>query len=111
MKYSEYLKIGKVKKNKFKESLSIKQSGCCAICGRFQVKAAEIKGIRNLYNTDRRFAVDHNHDTDEIRGLLCQLCNTMLGLAGDNIEILQRAIYYLEIGICESKPNKCLRNP
>lgn len=43
----------------------------------------------------KRLAVDHDHDTGEIRGLLCQPCNyTLLGRYG--IEALQRAIDYLE---------------
>jgi hypothetical protein len=44
------------------------QQGCCAICGKHQ---SEFK---------RRFAVDHNHETGKIRGLLCLSCNTHLGI-------------------------------
>lgn len=44
----------------------------------------------------RRLAVDHNHKTGEVRGLLCVRCNKdLLGLVRDRVEILQRAIDYL----------------
>lgn len=39
--------------------------------------------------------VDHNHETDVVRGLLCSTCNLMLGYAHDDPEILRRAIDYL----------------
>jgi hypothetical protein len=45
--------------------LSSQQNGVCAICGRPPVK--------------RRLAVDHNHTTGQIRGLLCIACNTLVG--------------------------------
>jgi hypothetical protein len=43
-----------------------KQNGVCALC-----KFPEI---------GKRLAVDHNHQTGKIRGLLCQSCNCLLGL-------------------------------
>lgn len=39
--------------------------------------------------------VDHNHTTGKIRGLLCNPCNTGLGLLKENKEILLNAIVYL----------------
>ena len=39
--------------------------------------------------------VDHCHDTGKVRGLLCYKCNSLLGYADDNVEILARAIRYL----------------
>jgi Recombination endonuclease VII len=44
--------------------------------------------------------VDHNHSTDEIRGLLCHLCNVALGCAHDNPKLLRKMARYLE----RSKP-------
>jgi hypothetical protein len=68
--------------------LLAEQSGKCAICR--QVETARLKGkIRDL-------AVDHNHETGRIRGLLCFRCNVLLGQAEDNVELLQEAIAYLE---------------
>lgn len=40
-------------------------------------------------------AVDHNHETDKVRGLLCRNCNVGLGMFKDNIEFLKNAIAYL----------------
>ena len=34
-------------------------------------------------STDRRLCIDHNHDTEKPRGLLCHNCNTALGLLKD----------------------------
>lgn len=39
--------------------------------------------------------IDHCHSTNKIRGVLCNNCNTALGLVGDNINILQSMIEYL----------------
>lgn len=39
--------------------------------------------------------VDHCHKTGTIRGLLCRKCNSALGLFGDDVENLRRAIEYL----------------
>jgi hypothetical protein len=39
--------------------------------------------------------VDHDHKTGKIRGLLCHVCNFLLGLVHDNVNHLQNAITYL----------------
>ena len=39
--------------------------------------------------------IDHCHSTNKIRGVLCNNCNTALGLVGDNINTLQKMIEYL----------------
>ena len=75
-------KISEEEYNKILE----KQVGLCAICGSDSPRR---KGSKN-------FAVDHNHTTMEVRGLLCHPCNVMIGLAKDNIEVLETAIRYLK---------------
>lgn len=40
--------------------------------------------------------VDHCHETDVVRGLLCASCNQGLGRFGDDVSRMQRAIEYLE---------------
>jgi len=44
----------------------------------------------------KRLAVDHCHQSNLIRGLLCQNCNTAVGLLKDSTDILNSAIKYLE---------------
>lgn len=62
----------------------VNQNGCCAICKKHQ---SEFK---------RTLAVDHNHETGKVRGLLCHACNNTLGLMKENIELLNYAIDYIE---------------
>ena len=60
------------------------QEGCCAIC--FREISEELKNM----------VVDHNHETGEVRGLLCRGCNSSLGHFQDKPQILQNAVSYLE---------------
>ena len=62
----------------------IEQEGCCKICNTHQ---SALK---------RKLFVDHCHTTGAVRGLLCQPCNTLLGQAKDDVEILKNAISYLQ---------------
>ena len=39
--------------------------------------------------------IDHCHSSGKIRGVLCNNCNTALGLVGDNIDTLKGMISYL----------------
>jgi len=41
-------------------------------------------------------SIDHNHKTNQVRGLLCKECNRALGLFGDNINTVQNALNYLQ---------------
>lgn len=63
------------------------QGGVCAICRRPETAA---RGGRV-----RLIAVDHDHATGQVRGLLCNACNTALGLFGDDTEVMSAAIEYL----------------
>ena len=40
--------------------------------------------------------IDHCHKTEKIRGVICNNCNTALGLIDDNKETLSNLIQYLE---------------
>lgn len=40
--------------------------------------------------------VDHNHETNNVRGLLCHTCNKALGGFKDSVTLLLRAIEYLK---------------
>ena len=39
--------------------------------------------------------IDHDHESGQVRGLLCTQCNTALGMVKDNPETLQRMITYV----------------
>lgn len=67
------------------------QNGVCAICGNEEV-ISDVTGQKI-----KPLAVDHNHETREIRGLLCQACNTGLGKFKENKEVLKKAIKYLKL--------------
>ena len=64
------------------------QNNRCAICS--QPETATRRG------KTRTLCVDHNHKTGTIRGLLCNRCNTALGLIDDSRIILDKAIKYLQ---------------
>ena len=40
--------------------------------------------------------VDHDHTTLEIRGLICNSCNTGIGQLGDTVEGVSKALHYLK---------------
>jgi hypothetical protein len=44
-----------------------------------------------------RLAIDHNHTTNKVRGLLCSSCNRLIGHL-ENAEWLQKAQSYLKSG-------------
>jgi len=50
---------------------------------------------RTLRGTACRLCLDHDHSTQEIRGLLCAKCNKAIGLMNDDVGLLQSAIDYL----------------
>jgi hypothetical protein len=61
------------------EALLDAHGRACAICG----------GKDRLH-------VDHSHEDGHVRGILCGRCNPALGLLGDNIAGLERALRYLQ---------------
>jgi hypothetical protein len=60
-----------------------KQGRRCAICG------------TKKPNTKKTWFADHDHKTGKFRGVLCGKCNSVLGYANDNPQILMAAIQYL----------------
>ena len=66
------------------DDMYIEQGGRCGICGTHQSELSQ------------KLSVDHNHDTNCIRGLLCSSCNLALGTFQDNPNILRNAVKYLE---------------
>lgn len=70
------------------DALFARQNGVCAVC-------AEPETMNGPHGEPRLLAVDHNHATGEVRGLLCHRCNVVLGLADDSPDRLERAAAYL----------------
>jgi hypothetical protein len=57
-----------------------KQEGKCTICDKY----------------NKKLCVDHNHQTGNVRELLCGSCNKLLGFAKEDINILLGAINYIK---------------
>lgn len=64
-------------------ALHAEQGGLCALCGKDEVA------------NGRALALDHCHNSNRVRGLLCADCNMALGLFRDRPEVLTRASQYL----------------
>lgn len=62
----------------------IKDETFCDICGELLVLS------KNGY------AIDHDHKTGKVRGLLCTMCNQGLGRFKDDLYILVKATKYIE---------------
>ncbi len=67
-----------------RNNMVIEQKNRCKICGCL------------LDQRKIRSPIDHNHKTKIVRGILCNHCNTLIGLSKDNPYILINAIRYLE---------------
>lgn len=65
------------------DDLMDKQANGCAICG-------------EPCKSGKYLAVDHDHETGEVRGLLCASHNVGLGMFGDDPVLLAAAIEYLK---------------
>ena len=65
------------------ELLFESQNGCCAGCD-------------TALKHERTTHVDHNHQTNKIRGLLCRYCNLTLGHAKEDVNRLRGLLKYLD---------------
>lgn len=61
------------------ENILLAQDNGCAICG-----------------SKQKLHMDHDHDTGEIRGVLCGSCNRAIGLLKDSFDIVSSAAKYLK---------------
>jgi len=66
-------------------ALLLAQGGVCAICG-----------TANWGGRKGNPAVDHDHETGEVRGLLCLNCNSAIGHLEDSVELILKAASYLQ---------------
>jgi 5-methylcytosine-specific restriction endonuclease McrA len=79
---SRYKKLYKITVEEYDQKM-LEQKGICAICPKHQSESK------------KKFAVDHNHKTNQVRGLLCDNCNRALGYFQDNPDLLDSGSVYL----------------
>ena len=69
-----------------------KQNNRCAIC-----ESTDPKGRKSGRGGGVDvFYVDHDHKTGNVRGLLCNICNRTMGYIGENSNVLEEMINYLQ---------------
>lgn len=65
------------------------QLGVCAICEQPETR------VSNKSGKVQPLCVDHKHDTKEVRALLCNRCNRVLGYIQDDMELAKKILTYL----------------
>ncbi len=70
------------------EAIKQQQNGVCAVCHQAETVMQK--------DTLRQLAIDHNHDTGQIRGLLCHMCNVAVGYLHDDPLRARALADYLE---------------
>lgn len=68
------------------EAMHAAQNGLCAVCQKPETKVT---------TGTCRLAVDHDHETGKVRGLLCANCNVGIGCFFDDPALLEAAAAYL----------------
>jgi len=67
-----------------------RQAGVCAICGQAETlvnyRTSEVQAL----------GVDHNHETGQVRELLCSACNHLIGDLEQDRERVKKALKYLK---------------
>ncbi len=71
------------------QDMLIEQNGVCKICNKPETL------VDKRYGTLIRLAVDHDHETGKVRGLLCNNCNRMLGFVKDDTALLMAMYKYI----------------
>jgi len=69
--------------------MCIAQGNLCAICGKQETRKTPAGDTLPL-------SVDHNHKTGQVRKLLCNDCNSLLGFCKEDERILINALQYLQ---------------
>ena len=75
-----------------RNTLLLMQDSKCKICFK-PIEFNKSKG--HASNTGDSAVVDHCHVSKKIRGILCGACNSILGKANDDRQILLNAVQYL----------------
>ena len=93
------------------KSRSTKRASSCKVCvshkgtaSRYRIGVEAARTLRSgkcvcdICGRDQKLEVDHNHTTGEVRGMLCSRCNGALGHFCDDVDLLRKAILYLQNG-------------
>lgn len=91
---SEFLKCKYGITYEQKMSLLAEQGGICPVCK--TNSPMKLRGGADGWTVDHCHAYEKLTGGIKIRGILCSICNTLLGMARDNREILMSAIRYLD---------------
>ncbi len=65
------------------------QGGVCAACGQPETSRNAQGGIRSL-------AIDHDHNTGDVRALLCSTCNAAYGMLQESPYRIRKLLDYAE---------------
>lgn len=71
------------------DALLASQGGACACCGGVETHKYPSGKVKSL-------SVDHDHQTEQVRGLLCVKCNRAIGYFDDSPQRMRRAADYLD---------------
>ena len=77
------------------ETMLERQAGRCAICARKWQDCAPAKRVRYEVVFLQYLYVDHDHRNGKVRGLLCNSCNTAIGLFEESPQRISGALSYL----------------
>ena len=87
VRHNSYMRLYGISLEDYNKKLEA-QSFVCKICHCPETYIGLGGNVKTL-------AVDHCHDTGEVRGLLCDRCNHILGRAKDSATLLENAAKYL----------------
>ena len=72
------------------------QNGCCAICSRPWQECVSAKRAKHDAAFLQYLCVDHDHKSGKVRGLLCNACNTAIGMLEEDASRFHAAVRYLK---------------
>ena len=76
--------------------------------GKYGITEEQLEHIKNSFNYScmicgieekdlkRKLCIDHNHTNNQVRGVLCSSCNLGIGYFKDDINLIEKAIQYLD---------------
>lgn len=81
-KYYHLFRKYNLTREQFESKLQL-QLNACVIC-------------KQEFDESKRISVDHNHQTNVVRDLLCYKCNSILGLLNDDEDLVWNVLEYIK---------------